>query len=197
MIAPTPLSLCFDPERLKADLAAVASNAWVPHFNRREYEGDWRVVPLRSLGGLPRKIYSDPMAAPDDFQPTPVLQGSPYFQSVIGAFACSVAAARLMALGPGARIREHRDFTLDFEDGQARIHIPVATNDEVDFRLAGERMTMREGEAWYLDFSQPHSVFNGGSSDRVHLVVDCLVNDWLRELIGMGKTGDARRGTVG
>ena len=42
---------------------------------------------------------------------------------------------------------------------------------------------MKEGECWYLDLSLPHWVENHGKTDRIHLVIDCLVNDWLRELI--------------
>ena len=38
---------------------------------------------------------------------------------------------------------------------------------------------MQEGEAWYLNFNLPHRVKNGSSSDRLHLVMDCTVNDWL------------------
>ena len=39
---------------------------------------------------------------------------------------------------------------------------------------------MSEGEAWYLNFNLPHSVENNGERARVHLVIDCLVNDWMR-----------------
>jgi hypothetical protein len=40
---------------------------------------------------------------------------------------------------------------------------------------------MAAGEIWYLDFNQPHSVVNRGKSERVHLVIDVCVNDWLTE----------------
>ena len=39
---------------------------------------------------------------------------------------------------------------------------------------------MNEGEAWYLKFNLKHSVRNNGAAERVHLVVDCVANDWLR-----------------
>jgi quercetin dioxygenase-like cupin family protein len=42
---------------------------------------------------------------------------------------------------------------------------------------------MHEGELWYLDFSQKHRVENNGATDRIHLVMDCKVNDWLVEII--------------
>jgi quercetin dioxygenase-like cupin family protein len=72
---------------------------------------------------------------------------------------------------------------MGFEDGVIRLHIPVTTNPEVEFYLNDERIEMKTGELWYLDFSQKHRVENRGTADRIHLVVDCKVNDWLRELI--------------
>jgi hypothetical protein len=41
---------------------------------------------------------------------------------------------------------------------------------------------MAEGECWYLNVNQPHRVENRGSADRVHLVLDCVVDEWLRAL---------------
>ena len=42
---------------------------------------------------------------------------------------------------------------------------------------------MAEGEAWYLDLNRRHSVVNNGSSSRIHLVVDCVVDHWLRSVL--------------
>ena len=46
---------------------------------------------------------------------------------------------------------------------------------------------MQEGECWYLDLSLPHRVQNRSNVDRIHLVVDCLLNDWLRAIIDAGQ----------
>jgi hypothetical protein len=69
------------------------------------------------------------------------------------------------------------------EGGDVRLHIPVVTNPSVEFYLAGRRVPMQAGECWYLDLSLPHRVQNLGASERVHLVIDCVLNDWLRALI--------------
>ena len=42
---------------------------------------------------------------------------------------------------------------LGFEDGVARIHIPVETNLQVEFRLNGKLLQISEDEAWYLNFN--------------------------------------------
>jgi hypothetical protein len=52
------------------------------------------------------------------------------------------------------------------------------TNAEVEFVVAGHRLPMQAGECWFADFSQPHSVFNRGKTDRIHLVIDCIRNSW-------------------
>jgi hypothetical protein len=87
-----------------------------------------------------------------------------------------------MRLGPRSAIKEHSDHDLSFEQGTVRIHIPVVTNDQVDFRLNDTRCIMPAGSAWYLRLSDPHSVANHGTTDRVHMVIDATVNDWVKDL---------------
>lgn len=174
------LPLSFDPARLARDLDALSATPWTAHYVQQNYEGDWSVIPLRCAAGEThpiRMIYSDPTATA--FVDTPFLRPCPYFRTVIAAFACEVRAVRLMRLGPGSVIREHTDLDLDIEAGAARIHVPVVTNPDVDFRLNGSRVEMAAGEAWYLRLSDPHAVANRGTTDRVHLVLDLVVDDWL------------------
>ena len=61
--------------------------------------------------------------------------------------------------------------------------MPVVTNPHVEFYLNGSRVVMDEGECWYLRLSDPHRVANRGEVDRVHLVIDGRVNDWVTELL--------------
>ena len=58
-----------------------------------------------------------------------------------------------MRLTPGSRIKEHTDHDLRVENGAARIHVPVVTNDDVEFYLNGSRVVMTAGSAWYLRLS--------------------------------------------
>ena len=103
-----------------------------------------------------------------------------YVAEVLATFKCELESARFLRLGAGSNIREHRDYQLGYEDGVVRVHIPVQTNPQVEFYLDGQKIDMKEGEVWYLNFNLKHRVVNGGESDRVHLVVDCALNDWLR-----------------
>jgi hypothetical protein len=88
-----------------------------------------------------------------------------------------------MRLTSGSQIKEHTDLELSVEEGTARIHIPVTTNAEVEFYLNRSRVVLAAGSAWYLRLSDPHSVVNKGSSDRVHMVIDAVANDWLKAML--------------
>lgn len=181
MIDTLKLPLDFDSGRLHADLDKILPEDWVPHFNKAYYEGDWSAVPLRSVGGSAHKIYTDPTRL-DECADTPILDRCPYFQEVLRAFGCPLRSVRLLRLGAQARIREHTDLNLGYEDDEIRMHVPIATNPNVEFYLNGARIQMNSGECWYLNFNLPHSLYNGGTTDRVHLVIDCKVNDWVRGL---------------
>ncbi len=181
MTAPSvKLPLSFDPARLQRDAARINDPEWTPHFNKAIYEGDWSGVALRSVGGTTDKLYPDPTSTV--FADTEMLGRCPYIQEVLGAFHCSLTSVRILRLRAGAKIGEHRDYKLGYEDGEVRIHIPIQTAREVEFFLDGRQVFMEEGEAWYLNLNLPHRVHNGSSIDRLHLVVDCVVNDWLAAL---------------
>jgi mannose-6-phosphate isomerase-like protein (cupin superfamily) len=186
------LPLRFDAERMRADVARLSSSDWVDHFVPANYAGRWRIAPLRAPTGAEHPvmmIYSDPSCT--SFSDTSILARCPYLQTALAAFRCELDAVRLMALSPGSEIKEHRDHELSVEEGVARLHVPVTTDPEVRFYLNGEVVSMRPGECWYLRLSDPHRVVNEGARDRVHLVIDARVNDWLRGLLQAAKRGAA------
>jgi len=182
MLSSYKLPFAFDAAALKADLERIPPGEWVRHFNTRDYEGEWKGVALRSTTGRSNQLFTfaqDKTEAKD----TPVLEQCPYFRRVLSAFECPTHAARLLSLGPGSKILEHRDHDLDGEDGLFRTHVPVVTDGRVEFFVDGRRLEMAEGEAWCIDFSLPHRVDNGSDKARVHLVIDCRVNEWLGGLL--------------
>jgi hypothetical protein len=42
---------------------------------------------------------------------------------------------------------------------------------------------MKEGECWFLDTRKPHQAINGGTEERIHLVVDVLTEKELHDRI--------------
>jgi Aspartyl/Asparaginyl beta-hydroxylase len=176
------LPFTFDAISLKADLEKIGLGEWSPHFNPQYYEGVWSGAALRSVNGVTTQLYADPTQS-KLYADTPILDRCCYIKEVLRVFKCPLETVRLLKLEPGSRIREHRDFDLGERWGVVRVHIPVLTHPDIEFILNGERVVMNEGESWYLDLSLPHRVENNGATDRIHLVIDCVVNEWIRSLI--------------
>jgi hypothetical protein len=178
------LPFSFDPKALQQDLARLEHADWIDHFVAQNYEGSWTVIPLRGPSNADHPvmmIYSDPKCT--NFADTPYLNACPNMRQALASFHCPVNAVRLMRLTPGSVIKEHTDYDLSLEDGSARLHIPITTNPDIEFRLNGRLVEMGEGECWYLRLSDPHSVVNGSDEDRTHLVIDVTANKWLTDLI--------------
>jgi Aspartyl/Asparaginyl beta-hydroxylase len=167
-----------------ANLATLPDDAWEPHFNTGQYEGDWSGVPLRVAAGAALALYPDP--ASDRFEDSEFLGRCPSVLDALAKLSCPVQTVRFLRLGPGSRITEHRDYRLSHADGELRLHVPVTTGPDVEFRIGGSAVTMAPGEVWYLDLSQRHSVANTGSDPRVHLVIDCVVDAWLSAQLAVG-----------
>lgn len=177
------LPFAFDVAAMQREVRQLErDDNWIDHFIPKNYSGSWSVIPLRADAAAThpvQMIFSNPTAT--EFVDTRFLDQCPYLRSVISLLAVTVDSARLMRLEPGSSIHEHRDLDLDSTSAMIRLHIPITTNRDVEFLLNGTSVPMREGECWYLRLSDPHSVANRGATDRVHLVVDAHLNDWMRE----------------
>jgi hypothetical protein len=178
------LQQTFDVFKMQAELALLEESWWQQHYNKAHYEGGWSVLSLRSIDGRGDNVisvHSD--AGTHEWKDTPLLERCCYLQSVLSFFETQKNAVRLMKLEPSGVIKEHSDYALSFEEGEVRLHIPIVTNPLVEFYLQQERLLMQEGECWYLNLSLPHKVKNAGTTARVHLVIDCKVNDWVKTLL--------------
>jgi hypothetical protein len=166
-----------------SDLTFVKQEEWTPHYNEREYGGEWRGVALRSIGGESNQLSVAPGMVSTAFSATSVLQRCAYFREILASFPCPLKAVRLLGLAPGSFVREHSDPALGYEDGEMRIHVPIRTGDGVEFYLAGKRLHLEEGNCYYLNVSLPHRIWNGGSEERVHLVIDITVDEWAHQIV--------------
>ena len=179
MISHAHLPFSVPLQSFREEIGALRQT-WQPHFNTRQYEGDWSALSLRSPGGKSDGIMPD-VREGEVFKNTLLFNQCPTIQNWIRIFQCPVMAIRLLKLNAGASIKEHRDHELSFEQGEARLHIPVFTNDDVWFYINDVALQMKPGDCWYMNANLPHRVINKGLTDRIHLVVDCRVNDWLKE----------------
>ena len=181
MIKYLRLPFSFDVKRLQESLAGIDRQQWKMHYQQLHYSGEWSGIPLRSMGGNADNLLISPTENPD-YKDTIYLQQSLYLQEVLAVFKCPLQAVRLLKLNAGAVIKEHTDAALFFEKGAARFHIPIITDDAVEFYSDKERLFMREGECWYVNFNLPHAITNNSNINRVHLVIDATVNDWMTSL---------------
>lgn len=176
------LPFAFDARSIAAEADALDPAVWEAHFNRALYRGDWSGVILRGNGGS--ALYPNPHSSAP-FADTAELAHCPSVRRAIAALSCQTTAVRFLRLGPGSEIYEHRDYDLTPESNEARLHLCVRSNEDVRFELDGRLLPMQRGECWYVDVSRPHRVVNAGTSDRLHLVVDCLLDARLRETIAL------------
>lgn len=175
------LPFVFDSGLLQQEVAALSAMTWLPHYQVKHYEGEWSAIPLRSIGGKADDVIVSPTDN-RDYRDTIFLERSPYLQQVLQTFLCPLQAVRLLKLNAGSVIKEHRDAELNFERGEIRLHIAVCTHPDVEFLLDKERVNLQEGECWYMNFNLPHSIHNKSAVNRVHLVIDAVVNDWVKQL---------------
>ena len=172
----------FEEKGLLKDLAKAQQNSWGAHYVTSGYEGDWKVLALYAPNGDPNNIFANHSENDLNITETQLIKDCHYFKKVMESFQCDFQAVRLMNLGVGAYIKPHTDYNLGYDDGCFRLHIPITTNPGVEFLLDGQRIVMNPGECWYTNVNYTHSVANRGETERVHLVIDGLRNEWSDQL---------------
>jgi hypothetical protein len=79
--------------------------------------------------------------------------------------------AVLTKLEAGGKIKAHID------EGKwltqcHRIHLPIQTNEGVEFLCGKTRMNMKRGVFYEINNTKVHGVWNNSTEDRVHLIID-------------------------
>lgn len=180
----------FDADLMAADIKRLHDTLWKEHYNLNNYKGSWSTIQLRSLDGNPENniaIHQSALHENQQYRDTVLLKSCPNIKTVIDFFRMEKLSIRLMKLNAGAVIKPHFDYDLSFEEGEVRIHIPITTNAGVEFFLEEDKLFMPAGSCWYLNLSLTHRVNNFGPTDRIHLVIDGKVNDWVKNLFSRGK----------
>lgn len=185
--AATPMNREYDVPRLVDDVRELQEHPWLAqrsigqHGVIRKSPVDWTILPLRSAGGDPKRTDAGGAGLAEHAE-TEHLARTPYLAEVLRGFPVPLLAARLMALGPGSRVREHRDAKCGLPWGAVRLHVPIVTNPAARVVIDGHDYHWNPGRLWFGNFERPHHVSNDGTERRVHLVLDCLVTD---ELLGL------------
>ncbi len=53
-----------------------------------------------------------------------------------------------------------------------RTHIPIITNENVEFQVGGEPLNLKVGEVWEINNARVHAVYNKSNQKRLHMIVD-------------------------
>ena len=72
-------------------------------------------------------------------------------------------------------LKNKREAERDYRDPEKRIHIPIITNPGCRMVIEDESYHMpADGSAYITDNTKYHNFFNGGETDRLHLVATLI-----------------------
>jgi hypothetical protein len=183
------LPFSYDPHRLQQDTSRILADFdTTPHYRWDHHDGGWEAISLIGAAGSASNLRTG-----GSYLKTPAMERAPYIEEVLDDLPCQKYRVRLMRLAAGKNIFWHIDEGENMDAGHTRLHIPIATNPCVEFQISHENMRWRPGELWYGDFSFPHRLHNGGGEDRIHLVIDLRVNEFLRGTIPRRMTDETRK----
>ncbi|MDP9193664.1 MAG: TIGR03032 family protein [Acidobacteriota bacterium] len=171
------LPLTFDAARLVEEIAAFEERDWRPH--PQGYPGN-SALPLIAVNGDPD---DDDVKGP--MRATKHLDRCPYLRQVLAAFHAVWGRTRLMRLDGNAEASAHAD-TNYYWTRHARVHVPIVTGDDVEFRCGDASVHMAAGEAWIFDTWRIHNVINPHPTRRIHLVADTIGSAAFWDLVERG-----------
>lgn len=89
-----------------------------------------------------------------------------------------VIRAMAARLAPGGKIDRHFDAHPSFAASH-RIHVPLQTNEDVDFVIDGEVFHLNTGEGYEINNLLYHEVHNRSDQPRIHFIFDYAPADQL------------------
>ncbi|MDY6944577.1 MAG: aspartyl/asparaginyl beta-hydroxylase domain-containing protein [Pseudomonadota bacterium] len=179
------LPLRLDAARLAAEVDALPASVWGTGGGRVGVHSAAEAVFLRGYapaqGALPI----------EDREPLALL---PYAREIIERLIPAPAQRCLLARLPGgASIDPHIDRAPYFSK-TLRLHFPIETHDQA-WMIAGPLCyLMKPGEAWVLNNSGPHAVWNAAPQrSRTHMICDFLPTPALLQMLATGERDLGRR----
>jgi len=149
-------------EDLAHEVASIPTTAW----RDLPYSSEWSQV----------KLVQDRIARTDVEQLESV-------RRIVETLTKSPMDVTLTLLRPGGWTKTHRDISGGGVFGVVRFHIPIVTPPGAEMKVSGQTLVPTAGELWILDTTYRHAVYNKGTADRIHLIVDVAKEDLPPELI--------------
>lgn len=173
-------TLSLDAIALKKDLEHAASFRFSEAYSDYLIGGPWKSCMLWSVGGdagdgvITNYAYGQQPAF------TEYGQQLPYLQDLITSTA-DLTRLNFVRLAPVANVVfiPHRDLlelnVLPEDNRNAhRVHMVLATNENCFFSEGNIVYQMREGDVWFLDAADMHSVASFSKQPRIHLIFDFI-----------------------
>lgn len=161
-----------DHRALKAAAASVPAEAWLEDPLRQksfEQHRHTQSIILLFANGWPKvQVERRPSWALFSEAAIPVMQQIVAAHYKPGGVVIRAMVAKLL---PGGEISEHFDSHETFAISH-RIHVPLQTNPDVEFRVRGDNHHLVEGVAYEISNLDFHAVNNRSPHDRLHFIFD-------------------------
>lgn len=151
---------------------------WKEEYKEYQSSG-WETVTLMNPSGSS----SENIIYDGEAIPTKLLSTLPHTKGLLDSLGFNIMWARIALLKPNSFLWEHIDYIDLSEVEKVRIHIPLTTNSRSEICFDRDNVHMGVGFIWKLNPRFSHAVCNLGTSNRLHLVVDCYLNEKLKKMI--------------
>lgn len=168
----------FDPNKLASEYKDIIDNYKTAAHT---IDSAWKGISLISATGKTNDI----VLSASEYKETPAMELTPYIKSIIDSFECQKKRVRIMELLPGYTLNWHIDGVETDGCYIIRFHVPIITNDMVISQVSHENYFFAPGEIGFIDTAFPHRVGNLGTETRVHLIIELVLNDFVKNLINI------------
>ncbi|EHK43113.1 hypothetical protein TRIATDRAFT_285763 [Trichoderma atroviride IMI 206040] len=158
------------------------SSASIPYETvYREFQsGGWQTALLYTPeGGNEDGTVRDGAAIP-----TELVRKLPAVYQFLEDLGLDYFTVRIARNSPDSWLWEHRDYNeLAAQKSRLRLHVPLASSPSALIHFDESAICMASGWIWKLNPTASHAISNTGLEPRTHLILDCYVNQRLREML--------------
>jgi len=168
-----------DNSKLKEKVLSIEDSYWSKQTDRQEYfvehDKTESIILFSKPEGTEDPIYGKEQIVDkelmllfkEDFSDLFIKLKTHFFNSG------EIGRILLAKLKPNCTIPPHQDHGPHLEKCR-RLHIPLITNDNVDFIVDDKSHNLKEGFVYEFDNTRTHHVTNNSDEERIHLIVDWI-----------------------